>query len=69
MHWVVRIQIYLEKKQYTRVYEAEEGGHDVTSQLLFAHSDYIPRARITNASYKDGSMDKVTMGVQCFLLS
>ena len=35
----------------------------------FGRSDYIPRARIANVSYKDGSMDKVTMGAQCFLLS
>jgi len=28
----------------------------------FGRSDYIPRARIANTSYKDGCMDKVTMG-------
>ena len=38
------------------------------SDFLHALSK-IPRARIANASYKDGSKDKVTMGAWCFLLS
>jgi len=46
----------------------EEG--DMTSRRSdkFVRSDYIPRARIVDASYKDRFVDKVTTGA-CFLLS
>ena len=47
----------------------EEGGHDVTSRRQFVRSHYIPRARFVDASYKDHSVDEVTTGVKCFLLS
>ena len=39
------------------------------SHQQFVRSDYIPRARIVDASYKDRSVDEVTMGARCFLIS
>ena len=52
-----------------RVTGSEEGGHDVTLWRQFVRSDYYPRARIVDASYKNRSMDEVTTDAWCFLLS
>ena len=51
----------LEKRQTVNLSQQtfpRGGGHNVSHHSNnFARSDYIPRARIANVSYKDGSVD------------